>query len=106
MLKETGGSYRRIYCRNILFIESSNRKVYLHLDNGEVMENYAKLDELEQQLPGKLFFRCHQSYIISLYFVEKMDAGKFVIQSQEVPISRKYQRVARETYYDYMFEKL
>ena len=106
MLKETGGSYRRIYCRNILFIESSNRKVYLHLDNGEVMENYAKLDELEQQLPGKLFFRCHQSYIISLYFVEKMDAGKFVIQSQEVPISRKYQRVARETYYDYMFEKM
>lgn len=56
MLKETGGSYRRIYCRNILFIESSNRKVYLHLDNGEVMESYAKLDELEQQLPGKLFF--------------------------------------------------
>lgn len=106
MLKETGGSYRRIYCRNILFIESSNRKVYLHLDNGEVMESYAKLDELEQQLPGKLFFRCHQSYIISLYFVEKMDAGKFVLQSQEVPISRKYQRVARETYYDYMFEKM
>ena len=106
MLKEAGGSYRRVYCRNILYVESANRKVILHMEDGEVMESYAKLDELEQQLPSKLFFRCHQSYIISLYFVEKMDAGKFVVQSEEIPISRKYQRAAREIYYDYMFEKM
>ena len=71
MLKEVGGSFRRVYCRNILYVESANRKVILHLENGETIESYAKLDELEQQLPGRLFFRCHQSYIISLYFVEK-----------------------------------
>ena len=76
------------------------------MEDGGSMESYAKLDELEQQLPGRLFFRCHQSYIISLYFVEKMDASKFVVQSHEIPISRKYQRAAREVYYDYMFEKL
>ena len=106
MLKEAGGSYRRVYCRNILYMESANRKVILHMEDGGSMESYAKLDELEQQLPGRLFFRCHQSYIISLYFVEKMDASKFVVQSHEIPISRKYQRAAREVYYDYMFEKL
>ena len=106
MLKEAGGSYRRVYCRNILYVESANRKVILHMEDGESMESYAKLDELEQQLPGKLFFRCHQSYIISMYFVEKMDASKFVVQSHEIPISRKYQRAAREVYYDYMFEKM
>ena len=106
MLKEAGGSYRRVYCRNILYMESANRKVILHMEDGGSMESYAKLDELEQQLPGRLFFRCHQSYIISLYFVEKMDASKFVVQSHEIPISRKYQRAAREVYYDYMFEKM
>lgn len=106
MLKEAGGSFRRVYCRNILYVESANRKVILHLENGETIESYAKLDELEQQLPGRLFFRCHQSYIISLYFVEKMDTGKFIVQSAEIPVSRKYQRAAREMYYDYMFEKM
>ena len=106
MLKEVGGSFRRVYCRNILYVESANRKVILHLENGETIESYAKLDELEQQLPGRLFFRCHQSYIISLYFVEKMDTGKFIVQSAEIPVSRKYQRAAREMYYDYMFEKM
>ena len=106
MLKEAGGSYRRVYCRNILYVESANRKVVLHLENGETMESYAKLDDLEQLLPAKLFFRCHQSYIISLYFIEKMDASHFMVQSHTIPISRKYQRTAREVYYDYMFEKM
>ena len=106
MLKEAGGSFRRVFCRNILYAESANRKVKIYLDDGTTIESYAKLDELEQQLPARLFFRCHQSYIISMYFVEKMEAGKFVVQSVEIPISRKYQRAAREMYYDYMFEKM
>lgn len=106
MIKEAGGSYRRVYCRNILYLESVNRKVIFHLDSGECVESYAKLDEVENQLPGKLFLRCHQSYIISLYFVEKMDSSKFIVQSEEVPISRRYQKIAREIYYDYMFEKM
>lgn len=106
MMKEACGSFRRVYCRDILYVESANRKVCLHLDNGEIVESYAKLDELEQQLSEKLFFRCHQSYIINLYFVEKMEVGKFVVRSEDVPISRKYQRAAREAYYDYLFEKM
>lgn len=106
MIKEAGGSYRRIYCRNILYAESVNRKVRFHLENGEMIESYAKLDELEDMLSTKLFFRCHQSYIINLYFVEKMETARFLIQSAEIPISRKYHREAREVYYDYMFEKM
>lgn len=38
MLKEVGGSFRRVYCRNILYVESANRKVILHLENGETIE--------------------------------------------------------------------
>lgn len=106
MLKEAGGSYRRVFCRNILYIESSGRKAILHLEDGALMESYAKLDELEQLLSRKLFFRCHQSYIISMYFVEKMESGRFWIQNQDIPISRKYQKDAKETYYEYMFEKM
>ena len=106
MIKEAGGSYRRVYCRNIVYIESVNRKVIFHLENGDTIESYAKLGELEESLPGKLFFRCHQSYIINLYFVEKMETGKFQFPSVDIPISRKYQREARDMYYDYMFEKM
>lgn len=106
MIKEAGGNYHRIYCRNIIFVESVNRKVILHLENGDTIESYAKLGELEEMLTGKHFFRCHQSYIMNLYFVEKMETGRFLTESDEVPISRKYQKEAKEVYYDYMFEKM
>lgn len=105
MIKETGGSYRRIYCRSIQYIESSNRKVFLHLETGEIVETYAKLDELETQLPKKLFFRCHQSFVIHLYYAEKLESGKFVIQSEKIPISRKYLKDAKEIYQRYLLEK-
>mgnify|MGYP002224050745 CR=1 FL=1 len=59
-----------MYCRNILYVESANRKVILHLENGETIESYAKLDELEQQLPGRLFSGAIR-VILSALFVEK-----------------------------------
>lgn len=105
MIKETGGSYRRIYCRNIQYIESSNRKAFLHLETGEIVETYAKLDELEKQLPKKMFFRCHQSFVIHLFYAEKLESGKFVIQSEKIPISRKYLKEAKMCYQKYLSEK-
>ena len=106
MVKVIGGNYRRLYCRNICYAESDNRKIILHMENGEEIAIYAKMAELESMLPGKLFFRCHQSYIINLYFVEKMETGNFLLEDGEVPISKKYQKEAKELYYDYMFEKM
>ena len=106
MVKEAAGSYRRIYCREIRYAESANRKVILHMESGEKIETYAKLGELEKMLPNKSFFRCHQSYLISLYFVEKMEPNRFLIQEDEIPISKKYQKEAKEAYYDYIFEKM
>ena len=106
MIKEAAGSYRRIYCRNIRYVESSNRKVILHMENGDELETYAKLSELEELLPSKLFFRCHQSYVISLYFVEKLGTNVFVMGEDEIPISKKYYKEAKEVYYDYIFEKM
>ncbi len=50
-------------------------------------------------VPSELYYQ-------PFYFVEKMDTGKFIVQSAEIPVSRKYQRAAREMYYDYMFEKM
>lgn len=106
MVKGKGGNWCRIFCRNILFVESDNRQVILHLDDGTIVESYAKLSQAEQELPDKGFLRCHQSYIVNLYYVDEIKNGKFWIQGKEIPISRKYQKLAKEGYYDYMFSKL
>ena len=87
-------------------MESVNREIILHLEDGSAISSYAKLDKAEQELPKSLFLRCHQSYMVSLYFVESMDRETFRLPGAEVPISRKYRKAAKEAYYEYMFDKL
>lgn len=106
MIKEKGGNYKRIYCRNITYIESFNREISIHMEDGSTIESYIKLNKAEEELPKNLFLRCHQSYIVSLYFVEEMERSMFHIQNQEIPISRKYQGIAKEAYYEYIFKKV
>ncbi|MCF0135691.1 MAG: response regulator transcription factor [Lachnospiraceae bacterium] len=107
MIKERGGNYRRIFTRYIKYIESSNREVYIHLEDGSEVATYAKLNELEESLPHNgQFLRCHQSYLVNMYFVEEYGKGCFNVDNLEIPISRKYQQIAKEAYYEYMFEKM
>ncbi len=106
MIKEKGGNYKRIFCRNIVYIESFNREISIHLEDGTTIESYIKLNKAEEELPKPLFLRCHQSYIVSLYFVEEMERNMFHVQGSEIPISRKYQPIAKESYYDYIFKKV
>ena len=106
MIKERGGNYRRIYCRNIVYIESSNREVIIHMEDGSEISSYCKLDTAMAALPKNLFMRCHQSYAVSMYFVEEMEHDCFHVPDGVVPISRKYQKMAREAYYDYQFSRM
>lgn len=106
MIKEKGGNYRRIYCRNITWIESSNREIIIHLEDDTTVGCYMKMEEALKALPDKLFLRCHQSYIVSLYFVEELKKTAFYMRDREIPISRKYQAMAKDRYYDYIFEKI
>lgn len=106
MIKERGENFRRIYCRNILYVESHNREIIIHLENGSTIVSYAKLSKAEEELPAKGFLRCHQSYIVNLYFVEELGQGQFFIKGTEIPISRKYQKVAKTVYHEYMFERM
>ena len=106
MIKEKGGNYKRIFCRYIVYVESSNREIIIHMEDGSEIVSYAKLNKAEEELPAKLFLRCHQSYMINLYFVEELERNTFYLPNAEIPISKKYQKIAREVYYDYMFEKV
>lgn len=102
MVKEKGGSYKRIYCRYITYIESFNREIIIYLEDGTTIESYAKLSDTLTNLPKSLFLRCHQSFIISLYFVEQIKRDAFTVKGIDIPISRKYQSIARETYHTYI----
>lgn len=106
MLKETGGNYRRVYARSIKYIESVNREIVLHLEDGSTLTGYDKLGDAAQALPQEQFFRCHQSYLVNFYFTEALDKDTFIVGGTRVPISRKYMKLAKDAYFGYVLRTM
>ncbi|MDD3277261.1 MAG: LytTR family DNA-binding domain-containing protein [Lachnospiraceae bacterium] len=106
MVKGKGGHWVRVFCRDILYIESNNREIVVHLSNGTEIASYAKLGTVEEQLPEENFIRCHQSYIINIFYANEMTPSAFHLDEMDIPISRKFQPVVKEKYYQYMFNRI
>jgi DNA-binding LytR/AlgR family response regulator len=64
----------RIPYEQIDYFESSNRKVYLHINSGaKIYEFNAKMDDVVSAVAAPGFIRCHQSYLVNLNNVRKVD---------------------------------
>lgn len=79
---------RMLNVNEILYVESQKRKVDIYT-KGEMIEIYAKMDELEKEL-GSGFFRCHRGYIVNMAYIMEYDAesiklvnGKAVYMSKQ-----------------------
>lgn len=73
---------------DILYCEVINRKIYLHLSNGNTIEYYGKISELEQRL-GVVFFKSHRSYLVNLKYITGYNANEIILDSGEkLPLSR------------------
>jgi DNA-binding LytR/AlgR family response regulator len=78
----------RYHCREILFFESSLRRVMLHAKNNTV-SFYGKLDDIEKKFP--LFIRVHKSFLVNKKHIRSFSAGTVILSDGEVlPVSRKY----------------
>ncbi len=62
----------RIPYSDILWFESRRRIVILHSRKQEI-SFYAKLSDVYELLPGELFLRCHQSYIVNCNKISRID---------------------------------
>ena len=79
----------RLPVRSILYAETLNHKLLLHCADGQSVVCYSSMNQLERQLSGKNFFRCHVSFLINLAAIERLDAAEvFLCGGTRVPISR------------------
>ena len=69
LLIKVDGAFKKIFLRDILYIESRNKKVAVHTTL-ETFETYGKMDAYEIAL-AENFFRCHRCYLVNL---EKISA--------------------------------
>lgn len=80
--------------QNVKYLVSDRRKVRAVLESpGDSIEFYMKLDDIEEQLRGAKFLRCHQSYLINARHVLYWEEGSIVLTGGEkIPVSRRYRK--------------
>ena len=88
LLVQKGYEGRIIREEEIVFCEIIDRKIYLNLASGEVVDYYERIENLETKL-DKRFYRCHRSYIINLKHLKGYKNGTACMDNgKEIPVSR------------------
>lgn len=88
MLVQKGYEGRIVQKDEIIFCEIIDRKIYLNLASGEVLDYYEQIENLETKL-GSHFFRCHRSYLINLRHLKGYKNGiAYMDNGRGVPVSR------------------
>lgn len=89
------GGYQIVDIAAIKYVEKSIRKVYIVTEGGEHLPSKYSLGQLEEILAEHGFFRCHQSYIVSLariISIQNNDYGKtysvMINGGENIPLSR------------------
>jgi two-component system LytT family response regulator len=78
--------------QDILYAQSDGNYSTLYLSDGRKIVLTKKLKEIELLLPGNVFFRIHNSYIINLNKVKeylKTDGYVVLESNHKIPVSRK-----------------
>jgi DNA-binding LytR/AlgR family response regulator len=84
---KSNGRYERIFFADILFVESMQNYVIIHL-SGQKHIVYITLAGIQEQLPPDRFIKVHKSFIIALAKVSSIDNNDLLIEQHRVPISR------------------
>lgn len=87
----------------LAWFENRLHRVFVRLTDGEVLSVNQKLSELQQALGcHSRFLRCHQSYLVNLDYVDKLEDSCFYMRDgQMIPISRNFYKQSKNAYYHY-----
>jgi len=92
-----GTEIYRISYNHIVYLESFQKKIYVHTDNQRI-GYYDSLSSLEEKL-GDNFVRCHKSYIINTDKVVRISFSDMKIEMSngaEIDISRTFKNTLKE----------
>lgn len=107
--KESSLIQVKVGCRNytvrindILYIESMNNNICLHLDNGNDIKVYSTLKDYSATLPPS-FLRCHKCFVVNMNHIISNTSHEFILKSGEsIPISPRKSKEIVSKYKKYI----
>lgn len=96
---------KNITVDKIMYLESKNNDVYIHLQDGTILKERKKLDDIEKQIAKFDFIRCHQSYLVNVLYIHRCIKGHVILyDSTTIAISRKYKKSFKNQFMEYQLE--
>lgn len=94
------GKYK-VFLKSLRYVETFNRNLLLHT-NQENIICYKSMKEMEQELQGKGFIRCHTSYIVNLFYVKGVNKLEIeLISGEMIPVSQPKRKAFMENLAEY-----
>ena len=89
----SNGDYHFISLDEILYLKADNNTTDIYLITGKIITGFKTLKYYESQLPSS-YFRIHNSYIVNLDYVTRINVGKsdcYLLENTiKLPFSRTY----------------
>ena len=88
LMIQYGSTGKTIPLSDIYYMESQNHKIAVHMKDG-VLEYYAKMSDLEEELQGQ-FCRVHKGYLINLSYVDEYNKTEVTLTNGDKLLISKY----------------
>lgn len=91
-----------INLNNIIYLETFNNNITLHMNNDNDINLYTTLKEYAKNLPPN-FLRCHKCYMVNMNYISVCEPHRFIMKTGEsIPIPpKKYKAITKE-YLNYL----
>ena len=88
------------------YCEVINRKIILHLTNGEECECSLRMNELEEKLKDyRMFLKPHRSFLVNMDHIENLSTHSIIMEcGVKIPIPREKYAQIKQTYMEYIFQ--
>lgn len=97
---KTSGGLVKLWLSKVLYFTSDVRVIEAHLAH-DVVRFYGRLDELERQISGSRFLRCHQSFLVNRDRIEKLTREWLLLHGERIPVSRsRYEQMKQQGMFD------
>lgn len=89
---------RYLFLDEIVYVESQNHNIYVHLSGGEVLTSGEKLSSLENMMDDR-FLRCHQSFLVNMSYIADVAEDFILKDGTRIPIRIRQHKAIADEYY-------
>ena len=101
---QSGRRKRYLYLDEIVFAESENHRIRIHLASGEKVLCGEKLGDFAARLDGR-FLRCHQSYLVNMSYIADVGEDFILKDGRSVHIRTRERKAMADAYYRFFVEQ-